>query len=221
MNIRKNYEEKIAVHNIIIVFFIKFCSSDNPEAATKDSDKPTTSIVGSLTNFFTGGEGEEEDNIENNKSVPPPMVNNKKKYSSVSGTISKPLTKKLKNNDDTWFSDTKTSFNSSPKKTTSKADPWFDSSETTSNLLPKTVPNSKSDDWFENRNGNSDNGKVRDNGKINNSKTEVVTKESGSGSFSNDDFSKISKPTTIKTDTQIIAEKPFLEDDDDIESYEA
>ncbi|KAE9544116.1 hypothetical protein AGLY_001805 [Aphis glycines] len=199
---------------------ISMFKSDNPEAATKDSDKPTTSIVGSLTDFFTGGQGEEEDNIEN-KSVPPPMVNNKKKYSSVSGTISKPLTKKLKNNDDTWFGDTKTSLNSSPKKTTFKADPWFDSSETTSNLLPKTVPNSKSDDWFENRNANSDNRKVRNNGKINYRKTEVVTKESSSGSFSDDDLSKISKPTTVKTDSKITAKKPLLEDDDDIESYGA
>lgn len=220
MNIRKNYEEKVVVHNIIIFFFIKFCSSDNSEAATKDSDKPTTSIVGSLTDFFTGGEGEEEDDIEKNISMPPPIVNNKKKDSSVSGTKSKPPIKKLKNNDDPWFDDIETAFNSSPKKTTSNENPWFGSSETTSNLLPKTVPKPKSDDWFENSNANSDNGKVRNNGKIYYSKKEVVTKKSGSGSFSDNDFSEISKPTTVKTNTKVTPKKPILEEYEDFESYE-
>lgn len=148
------------------------------------------------------------------------MVNNKKKDSSVSGTISKPPTKKLKNNIDPWFDDNETSFNSLPKKTTSNEDPWFGSSETTSNLLPKTVPKLKSDEWFKNSNANSDNGKDRDNGKINYSKKEVITKKSGSGSVSDDDFSNISKPTTVKTDTKITAKKPILEDVEDFDSYE-
>lgn len=148
------------------------------------------------------------------------MVNKRKKDSSVSGTISKPHTKKLKNDDDPWFNDTETSANSSPKKTTFNEDTWFDSDETTSNLVPITVPKPKSDNWFKSSNVNSNNEKVRYNGKINHSKTEVVTKNSGSGSFSDDDLNKIYKPTTVKTNTEITAKKPITENISDFESYE-
>jgi len=207
---------------------MKFCSSDDPGAATKNPDKPAESIVGSLTSFFTGGDLEEEEGIDDNSnSAPPPEVNNRKKISRASGTISKPSTKKPKKDDDPWFSNTASSFESPAKKSKSSEDPWFSRSGTASSSLPKKTAPPKPDNWFESSSTISGKGKVSRGSesvgdKNNNSHLKVVTEKSGSASFSDDDDTiKISaKPVDGKTKTKIVAKKPVVEEVDDFDSGE-
>uniref|UniRef100_A0A2S2NUY3 Uncharacterized protein n=1 Tax=Schizaphis graminum TaxID=13262 RepID=A0A2S2NUY3_SCHGA len=201
--------------------------SDDPGATTKNSDKPAESIVGSLTNFFTGGDLEEEEVIDDiRNSAPPPEVNNRKKNSPVSGTVSKPSMKKPKKDVDPWFSNTGSSFESLAKKSKSNEDPWFSRGGTASSPFQKKTAPPKLNNWFKSST-NSGKGKVSRDGetvsdKNNYSNLEVVTEKSGSASFSdNDDTSKIAaKPVDVKTKTKIVAKKPVIKEVDDFDSGE-
>ncbi|XP_025191062.1 uncharacterized protein LOC112591454 [Melanaphis sacchari] len=189
--------------------------SDDPEADIKNADKPATSVVGSLTDFFTGGDDEEEDDIDDyNKSVPPPTNNNRKKGSSVSETVPKPSKKKLKKDDDPWFSNTETSFDSSMKKLDFDDDPWFSSSGTTSNRPTKKTDTPKSNNAFENSSTDSSNKKVD---KKNHSKTKVVIENIDNASFRDDNKHKNSKPIKVKKNRKTFVKKPSLRDDFDSE----
>lgn len=180
-------------------------------AGAGNSEKPTT-IVGSLTDFFTGGDENEEDDIEDDtieNTKPPLKVNNIKKGSS--GNVSKPSKKtsaKRKPNDDDWFSKTETTIESPNKKAKPNEDSWFIKTGTTTNSLPKKPAKPKSDDWFETSLANG----------VSNKKNQVIKKvetdDSDSTGFSDELKIKKPKPISIKTDTTIVAKKSNADYDD-------
>lgn len=197
----------------LIVLFFTICSSDTSVPAGAGNSEKPTSIVGSLTDFFTGGDENEEDDIEDyttENTKPSIKVNNIKKGSS--GNVSKPSVKtsaKRKPNDDDWFSKTETTIESPNKKPKPNEDDWFSKTGTTTNSLPKKPANPKSDDWFETSPANG----------VSKKKNQVIKKvetdDSDSTGFSDELKIKKPKPISIKTDTTIVAKMSNSADDDD------
>lgn len=180
-------------------FFFTFCSSDTPVAAGDGNSEKPTSIVGSLTNLFTGGDASEEDDSEDDtteETTPPPMFNNRKqdKSADVSENLSKPSAK-------------------TPAKRKTDDNDWFSKTETTNNLISKKKTKPKLDDWFKSSPANSFSRKVHRSEDINNKKNKANKKVETENSDSIDS----SDEYTLKTDTTIVTKESNSDEDDDLQ----
>ncbi|XP_022171259.1 uncharacterized protein LOC111034376 isoform X2 [Myzus persicae] len=193
--------------------------SDTPGPVGGDNSEKPTSIVGSLTSFFTGDDGEEDDYVEDDvpeKSTPPPIANNIKKASTAEGNAPKPSAKKpaKPKADDDWFTKTESTFEAPKKKAKSNEDPWFVDTGTTTNSLPKKPAKPKLDDFFEKSATNSVHGSENGSDKKN-----VGRKKEESGSLSTDSTDN-TEPISVTTSKKSVAKMPNSDVDDDFDILE-